>query len=145
MPAPFGWVIDARHGHTCSAWLYQRGLTLEEAMAANEWMYVKFSLRDEKVPDLTKLLEVQDGYTMKIRPDTRKRFLDGVKRQDGATTVIRCYESCAYPVPEFTGFVQFDKFIFFCFLFSPLGLQERNLRKLRYILRKALPIQIKFK
>src|SRR5262249_42440694 len=41
MPAPFGWVIDARHGAACSAWLYQRGKTLEEAIEANEWMYVK--------------------------------------------------------------------------------------------------------
>jgi hypothetical protein len=145
MPAPFGWVIDARHGHTCSACLYQRGKTLDDAISADEWMYVKFSLRDATVPDLAKLLEIHDEYTMKLRPDTRKSFLDGVKRHDGATTLIRCHESSAYPVPEFSGFVQFDKFIFFCVLFSPMELQERNLRKLRYILRTALPIQIEVK
>jgi hypothetical protein len=145
MPAPFGWVIDARHDHTCSAWLYQRGLTLERAIDANEWMYVKFSIRDEKVPDLDALLTIQDDYTMVHRPDTQKSILAGVRREDGANTLIRCYKTAAYPVPEYSGFVEFERFIFFCCLFSPVELEERNLRKLRYILRRVLPIKISFK
>ena len=142
MPAPFGWVIDARHGHTCSAWLYQRGLTLEQAVAVNEWMYVKFSIKDEKVPDLDALLKVQDGYSMALRPDTQKSLVVGARRADGANTLIRCYKSASYPVPEYSGFVEFEEFIFFCVLFSPIELKERNLRKLRYILRSVLPIKV---
>jgi len=50
MPAPFGWVIDARKSPAWTACLYQRGISLEEAMDASEWMYVKFSMKDERVP-----------------------------------------------------------------------------------------------
>jgi len=142
MPAPFGWIIDARRSHDWLASLYQRGLSLEAAMDANEWMYVKFSTKGEKAKDLEELLQIQEKY-MRRRPDAAISFLDAVRRDDGAKTLIRCYKTATYPTPEYTRFVDFEKFTFFCVLFSPEKLQEKNLRKLRYIMRKVLPLGIR--
>jgi hypothetical protein len=144
MPAPFGWVIDARSSPGFTACLYQRGISLEDAMGANEWMYVKFSKRDEKCCDLGILLQIQESYMIE-KPDAKIGFLDPVRRPDGARTLIRLYETTAYPSPEYTGFVEFEKFIFFCVLFSPVELRDKNLRKLRYILRKVLPLNVRHK
>lgn len=44
-------------------------------------------------------------------------------------TRIRYFESIKYPAPEYTGFVEFDRFIFFCVMFSPTEVANRNLRK----------------
>jgi hypothetical protein len=73
MPAPFGWVIDARKSPACTACLYQRGVRLEEAMDASEWMYVKFSMKDEKVPDLEALLQIQETYMRHGTWEARRR------------------------------------------------------------------------
>ena len=146
MPAPFGWVIDARHspGPGFCATSYQRGVTLEDAIDTHEWMYVSFSKKDGICPDLDTLLAIQEGF-MRTKPDPKISFLDSVRRADGAKTLMRCFETTAYPGPEYTGFVEFEKFIVFCVMFTPAELRQKNLRKLRYILRKVLPINIKYK
>jgi hypothetical protein len=77
------------------------------------------------------------------RPDDEIAFLQPVRRHDQAKTAIRILNTKRYPTPEYTGFVEFEKFIFFCVMFSPKELEEKNLRKLRYVLRKALPLTVK--
>jgi hypothetical protein len=144
MSAPFGWIIDATQGRHWPACLYQRGLELEQATNANEWMYVKFSKRDQNHPDLAALLQTQEKYLLDGRPDAEITFLGSVQRPDDAKTAIRCYKNPEYPCPEFTGFVEFEKFIFFCILFSPEELREKNLRKLRYLLRRVVPLKVAF-
>jgi len=42
MQPPFGWIVDGTRRPGTLAWLYQRGLTLEEAVTAKEFMYVNF-------------------------------------------------------------------------------------------------------
>src|SRR5579871_904462 len=140
MPAPFGWVIDARKSPNWAACLYQRGVSLEDAMNAHEWMYVNFSKRDERWSDLESLLKVQEIYMTDGKPGAKITFLDPIRREDGRKTIVRRYEHPSYPGPEFTGFVEFERFIFFCVLFTPAELEEKNLRKLRYIVRRVLPL-----
>jgi hypothetical protein len=143
LPAPFGWIVDGIPRLESPACLYQRGLTLEEAQKAWEWMYVNFWRRDEKCCGIESLLKHQEGYLRKGRPDAEVTFLDSVRRKDGAKTVIRAFKDKSYPSPEFTGFVEFPSFIFFCVLFTPPELEEKNLRKLRYILRRVLPLRVR--
>lgn len=40
LPTPFGWVVDGERRDGTLACLYRRGLTLERAGEAKEWMYV---------------------------------------------------------------------------------------------------------
>ena len=45
---------------------------------------------------------------------------------------------------EYTGFVDFNGFIFMCVLFSPDSLAQKNLSKLRFVLRKVIPLNITY-
>src|ERR1035441_1176230 len=86
--APFGWVIDATRRHHALAWLYQRGLTFEEAFKNNEVMYINFwNKKDRKVNTLDALLKYQEGYMLEGCPGAEIRLLEGVQSQKvGAKT-----------------------------------------------------------
>jgi hypothetical protein len=144
LPAPLGWVVDATPRDGAVACLYQRGLDLKEAQEANEWMYLNFWGKSEKVSDLESLLAHQEGYLRERFPDADIQYLDFVPRKD-AKTKLRALRVQSYPGLEYTGFVEFNDFIFFCVLITPVGLEKRNLRKLRYIVRRILPLKLKVK
>jgi hypothetical protein len=143
LPAPFGWIIDGTRREVMVATLYQRGLTLESAGKAREWMYVNFWTKDENTKDIESLCRFQESY-LKTMPGTEIEYQDGPSRKD-AKTKLRLLKVPSYPTPEYTGFVEFEQFIFFCVLFTPKELEPKNLRKLRYIMRCALPIGIRHK
>lgn len=138
LEAPFGWVIDAQRRQGAVACLYQRGYDLEAAGRAKEWMYLNFWHKDAAAPDLDGLLRLQAG-TLK---DGVLTYLPGVERTD-ARTVIRVAQVPGYPTPEYTGFVEFDDFVFFAVLFTTPEMSKRNLRKLREILRTVMPINVR--
>jgi hypothetical protein len=138
LEAPFGWVIDAQRRQGIVACLYQRGYDLEAAGRAKDWMYINFCRKDAATPDLDALLR-QQGDTLK---DGVITYLSGVERTD-ARTVIRLAEVPRYPTPEYTGFIEFDDFIFFAVLFTTPEMSKRNLRKLREILRTVMPINVR--
>lgn len=142
MPAPFGWIMDATRREGAPAWLYQRGLTFEEAISAYEFMYVNFwSKKDEKVPDLTALLKFQESYIRDGAPDAKITFIDGVHRKDATT--IRCSRRAKHAgATEYTGFIDFKDFIFMCVLFTPDALADKNLSKLRFVMRQVIPLEV---
>lgn len=138
LEAPFGWVIDARRREGVVACLYQRGYDLQEAGRAKEWMYLNFSHKNAASPNLDSLLQRKAA---KLK-DAQITYLPGVDRAD-AQTLIRLAEVPSYPTPEYTGFVEFDDFIFFAVLFTTPEMSKRNLRKLREILRTVLPVRVR--
>jgi len=101
--------------------LYQRGLTFEEALRNQELMYINFwNKKDKEVKTLESLLEFQKVYMLRDSPEAEIRFLEGVQNQHvEAKTLIRRFKKKTYPTPEYTGFVEFEDFIFMCVLFSP--------------------------
>ena len=139
--APFGWVIDGTKRKGFVATLYQRGYDLDQAAHTNEWMYVNFWAKDMTASNMTTLLEAQNKGLLSEFPNAQITYLDGPIRKN-AETRIRCFVEKTYPANEYTGYVEFDDFIFFCVLFSPPELANRNLRKLEYILRTVLPIKV---
>lgn len=140
--APFGWVIDGTKRKGFVATLYQRGYDLDQAAHAKEWMYVNFWAKDATASSMTTLIEIQDQDLLGEFPDAKITYLNSPQRND-VKTKIRCFVEKTYPANEYTGFVEFDDFIFFCVLFSPPEFANRNLRKLEYILRTVLPIRVK--
>ncbi len=142
--APFGWVVDAtkRPHMLCS--LYQRGLSFEEAQRNDEWMYVNFwNKKDDAVNSLDALLKYQESYLLADSPDAEIRLLEGVPNQKvGAKTLIRRFRKKSWAGPEYTGFIDFESFVFMCVLFTPDQLERKNLRKLRFVLREAFPMTI---
>lgn len=141
LPAPFGWIIDAKRRPNMLASLYQRGLTLEQAVKNKEWMYVSLSSKNDEIKTLDDFLEYQKEYTLNDFPEARISFLPTVKRED-AMIKLRMIEINTYPTKEYTGFVEFDDFIFFCVLFTPDELKKKNIRKLENVLQRVLPINI---
>ena len=142
--APFGWVIDATRREHMMASLYQRGLTFEEALRSNEWMYIQFwTKKNEEVNTLDKLLEFQKSYILRGSPDAEIRIVDGTSGQKvGAKTLIRRLQKKTYSGPEYTGFVDFEDFIFMCVLHTPEEMERKNLRKLRSLLREVFPMTV---
>lgn len=142
LPAPFGWIIDGSRPGGLIAALYQRGFDLKQAQRANEWMYINFWVKEGEGNSLEKLLVHQESYMLSAYPQAKIDYSDGPERKAG-TTKIRCFEEKSYPAPEYTGFVEFDKFIFFCVMYTPREFVNRNLRKLTSILRSVVPFTIK--
>ncbi|MEQ8904970.1 restriction endonuclease [Ekhidna sp.] len=141
MPSPFGWVIDATRRDGFLATLYQRGLTLEEAGKNKEWMYVKIFSKTDEINDLDTFCKMHESDTLHNMPDAKISYQKTIKRKD-ANTLLRLIEFDSYPTPEFTGFVEFEEFIFFCVLFTPEELKEKNIKKLEHIISKVLPFQV---
>jgi hypothetical protein len=150
LAAPLGWVVDATQGRGALAWLYQQGLTLDEATKAGEFMYVNFWNKEERGNDLESLCKFQESYLRKNPCVLSIALMEGVPRKDAKTAV----RSVIYDArtraglpdeTEYTGFVDFDGFIFMCVLFTRNDLSEKNLSKLRFVLRKVLPIRVKYK
>ncbi|ADP99920.1 restriction endonuclease [Marinobacter adhaerens] len=141
IPAPFGWVVDIQ---TTPAWLatvYQQGRTLDDAMKDGEFMYVQFWNRRQGGHELGDLLNLQKENLLKVDPECVIEFLPTIKRKD-AETKLRVAHVSQYPSPEYTGFVQFTDFIFFCVLFSPENRSKSNIRKLENIMEAVRPIKI---
>ncbi len=137
MSAPFGWVIDATRRQGFVACLYQRGYNLHAAGKEKEWMYLNFWKKENPDQDLDYLLQHQ----ARTLHDAKLTYLPGAARPD-AKTLIRLAEVPGYPTPEYTGFVEFDHFIFFAVLFTTLDMSKRNLRKLRETLRTIQPVSV---
>lgn len=141
LPAPFGWVLDGTRRANMLATLYQRGLTLEQAGESKELMYVNLRSKDDEIKTLDDFLTFQEGYILHDFPDAGIEFLPTVKRDD-ATIKLRAIEIKSYPTKEYTGFVDFDEFIFFCVLFTTEELKKKNIRKLESILQRVLPLHV---
>lgn len=142
MPAPLGWVIDATRREGCFATLYERGLTLDDAGRHREWLYVKFWQKNSEASSLETLSAIQDRRILSEFPDAKIAYLPTIKRPD-AHTLLRKADIASYPTPEYTGFVEFQDFIFFGVLFTPVELSKRNVRKLEYIMAKVFPVKIR--
>jgi hypothetical protein len=140
---PLGWVVDGTQGLNALAWLYQRGSILEEAKRTFEFMYINFWGKKDSVRDLESLFGFQEVYIKNHRPDAQIQFIDPVHRSD-ARTAIRLLIRNDWPeLVEYTGFVDFDGFIFMCVLITRTELIEKNLAKLRFVMRKVVPKAIR--
>lgn len=140
---PLGWVADGTQGEGALAWMYERGMSLDEAFKRMEYMYVNFWTLKDEASDIAGLCRYQEAYLR-----TGPKEVDAVEMlpsplRGDAETAIRKVTFKAHPkLAEFTGFVKFDNFIFLCVLFTSVALEERNLAKLRFVMRKVFSMQV---
>lgn len=142
LPAPFGWILDGTKRRGMLATLYERGLTWEQAGERLEWMYVNIKSKDNEIKTLDHFLDLQELLTLDRSPNATIKYFPTIKRTD-TNTRLRVIDIESYPTMEYTGFVEFDDFIFFCVLFTPEELKKKNIRKLENIMQRVLPIYIK--
>ena len=60
----------------------------------------------------------------------------------GIRACVRHADVPQYPSAEITGFIDFQSFIAFVVLFTPMATERRNVRKLEYLVENAVPIAI---
>jgi hypothetical protein len=131
--APFGWVIEAQGLPLSLAALYQQGLTIDEAMDRNEFMYIQFWDRKATGDNLDDLLEIQLTRFKEKDSHSKVEYLPTIRRE-GSRTILRKATIKNYPSSEFTGFIEFTDFIFLCVMFTPENRERQNIRKLENIL-----------
>ena len=141
LPAPFGWVIDARRTDSWLAILYQRGLTLKDAFESGEFMYINFWDREKTGDSLGDLLKLQEANILAYDLSGKIEYLPTVRRTNIAT-VLRAAHLSQYKGIEYTGFAEFDNFIFFCVLHTPENVRKKNIRKLENIMSRIKRIHI---
>ena len=108
-------------------------------------MYVNFWTKKDGVCDLDSLFKYQESYMHNEQnPVSQIEFIDGAQRID-VKTAIRVARFKFYPgMAEYTGFVDFEHFIFLCVLFAPDELASKNLGKLRFVMRKVFPMTVRY-
>jgi len=141
LPSPFGWVIDARRTDAWLAILYQQGLTLEDAFELGEFMYINFWDREKNCESLNDLLKLQDANIIAYDPSAKIEYLPTIRRTD-IPTVLRAAHISKYEGIEYTGFVEFDSFIFFCVLHTPENVRKKNIRKLENIMSRIKRLHV---
>jgi len=142
VPAPLGWVIDGDKQGPFHACAYQRGLDLAAAQKRMEWMYMILSPKGRGLNTIDDLISFQNSRTKKHGQGGRTTYLNPTLRDD-ALTKIRCTRFRDPKFYEITGFVPFDKFIFFCVVITPANRKAVNLRKLEYVLAKIMLVNVK--
>ncbi len=147
LQAPFGWIIDAgQHkevGIPALAFLYQRGFDLKDAIWKHgEFMYVNFWNRKKDNKNLDQLINLQEQGILESSPDATFEYQDTIQREDGRTR-LRILQYRRGEPYEYTGYVEFADFIFFCVLICPLEVSKRNIRKLESILQNIKPGKFK--
>ena len=140
--APFGWIIDARSCPNWLATLYQRGAEFNVEM--DEWMYVNFWNRKIDNDNIDDLLKIQKREFEQGNYDVDIEYLSTIKRKD-SKVVLRKVKYKKHPIPEYTGFVEFNDFIFYIVMFSPIELSKKNIRKMENILMTITPRKIEIK
>ena len=115
-------------------------------------MYVTSSAKmRDGVTNLEFLYKFQEGYLQRNSHVISIAYMEGVPRKDARTAIRSVVYDAKDRRPglpdetEYTGFVEFDGFIFTCVLFTRNDLAEKNLSKLRFVLRKVLPIHVRYK
>ena len=104
-------------------------------------MYINFWQKNDEAKTVEELTKLQDKGIIQQFPNGKISYQPTIRRSD-ARTMLRRADISTYPTPEFTGFVEFDDFIFFAVLFTPAELAKRNIRKLEYIMAKVLPMKV---
>jgi len=144
LAAPFGWIIDgANYGPRAPrAHLYQRGLTLDAAIDAHEFMYVRIWDRTDNRDTIDIVNAVQEANLREVDPDAVFQYPATVRRPDAETRLRETKVARLGDLREFAGFVQFEDFIFVLVLQTPEVLAKKNVRKLESVMLSAQPLKI---
>lgn len=140
MPSPFGWVIDARPTPDYFASVYQRGLSLEEARELNEFMVVNFWDRRIYDHSLEDVLNIHADNIRKKGIKTVSETVPTISRTDAQVILIKSIMPDHESIINYTGYVEFERFVFFCILITEKNKSERNVRKLENILSNVVQI-----
>lgn len=142
IPAPFGWVINAKQIHASFlAKFYQRGLSFEEAAKNEELIYANIIIKGEEFLNLEEVIAKQESVT---NSQFGKCTFEYSEKKVGQNrkVIIREIIYANKDYREITGFLDFDDFIFYLVLITPKELFNKNKMKLDFMLAKAIPMKV---
>jgi len=136
--APDGWVVDASQNGPYVASFYPAGMSQEEALSAKEFIYLSFSHKDRKWPNLAHLLATQKKSAEEHYNNPKIEYLNTIKRKDCSVT-LRVLDAQEHSdTIEYTIFLDFPGVIIFMTLLSPTSKKQPNLKKLEWLAQKSL-------
>lgn len=136
--APDGWVVDAAQGRPYVASFYPAGLSQKEAFEREGFIYLVFSKKDSKWPDLAHLLQVQKTGAEANYDRPMIEYLDTIQRQD-CNVLLRVLDAEEMKsAMEYTIFLDFPGVIIFMTLLTPKMEEARYVKKLEWIAEKLL-------
>lgn len=128
---PLGWIVDSTyHSGDIVATLYQRGCSFNDAVKNTELMYINIINKNQneikQLNDIIKLQEKRVNYITSIAEIT----YEDIVIKNKPKTIMRKINYKNNIFVEFTAFIEFEEFIFYCVLSTPIGLIKRNYEKL---------------
>lgn len=138
---PFCWVADGRKkiGGIIASFYRNDFSTFQEAIENKEFIYVNLYYKDNLVKGIQDLLDKQKADYDSLL-DTYELYVE----QHRTGLVIRHFKCKSYPVPEVTAFREFEDCIIFGVLFTPEIMQNRDIKKLIYLLNSAILLNVQY-
>jgi hypothetical protein len=137
IPAPPGWVMDAKVFGGAVAAIVPAGLNSKTAFKSEGFIYVSYSHKDKNFPDLKTLIDTQQKRLKETYPKSKIDYKELKIREE--RVVLRCAEiSESYEGPEYTTFIDFKEYVLFLVLLVPWNKEENYLMKLIWTTEKLI-------
>lgn len=140
--APDGWVVDSTPPKPQLAAFYPMGLSRGEAFHSEGYIYLSYSKKDAKWPNLEHLLETQEQG---IRTHYKNpRFAhEPIQLRDDCVCRVRYLEADEIPSTiESTLFLDFPEVIIYLNLLAPRSKHSEYLKKLYWIAEKLIKVVV---
>ena len=136
--APDGWILDAVPKGPYVASLYPAGLSQAEAFELEGFIYIVFSHKDKKWPNLDHLLKTHEDGIRRSYKNPRIEYLNTLHRDDCATRLRVLETTEIEPRVEYTLFLDFPEVIIFFNLLAPRDKMGTYSKKLEWIAEKLI-------
>lgn len=142
LPPLDGWLLDGEQRIPyVLATLYQIGLSFEEAISRKEFIHVYITIKNDIHPNIENLLTYQEESKIEWFPECKIEYFETQTRKD-VRTKLRLITLPEIPLLDYTWFIDFNDFIFYCSLVTPEDAKSKNLKKLEKIIKEAMPLRI---
>ena len=136
--APPGWIVDANPQEQYVASFYPAGLSSHEARNREGFVYLLFSHKDSKWPDLTYLVSTQELNALEHYSRPTIEYLNTIWRDD-CTTVLRVIDTVEMgDTIEYTCFLDFEAVVICVTLLTPRSKEAAYVEKLKWIAQKLI-------
>ncbi|SFB70547.1 Restriction endonuclease [Flexibacter flexilis DSM 6793] len=136
----FGWIIDITQRFEMIASSYRKGFGFEEAFKEREFIY--FQIWDtKKDPILPENLLLNQEYQIRERLKIKESEIKKIE-YGNKSLMLRKTISENYLAVEYACAIEYDGFIFFGVLISPVNRETVNKNKLVQMVAKAVPIKV---
>jgi len=142
--APDGWILDIAPKGPYLASLYPIGLIQTEAFEREGFIYLVFSHKDDKWPNLEYILMTHEDDIKKHYKSPRIEYLDTIHRDDCATCLRLLDTVELEPRVDFTLFLDFPEIVLFLTLLAPRDKAGIYRKKLEWIAEKLIKGKVRF-